>query len=453
MSDQSDQLTELQQSAEAVGILANDEKAFSEAVEGFRSKKVEAFQAALSRVGLLGRCRLVCRFFCSKHCIYVCLKLCNQLPERTNQLPVEEWRQFALTLAALAKDKAVIEQLATAAANEDAKAFGDLVTRLQLGRFCYQLCHWLCGIRCRLECELFCPPPPTITEVGFIPTSQIDSEGRAAGPSFPPGPTSADNKPAGVGDHPFGGTTNIRGVFEIASPFQYKVEYGTAATGPWTPILTPVADFRFNATPPPIFTYYSRLPDADGWYNVAEMGLAGVDYLTDWNTPAVADQVYYLKLTVRDAGLTEYSSQVVAVRIDNIAPSHPVIQLALQLPDGSRKKLGCCEKVDRGNGNLVVITLQASDANFSAISVELLGGCGASYPIVDTGGNSLSKTYNGDVTDTGYPVPTTFLWDPWAAGINPCCYLIDVRIQDRVIAGNYWSGGHANENWQSLTIA
>jgi hypothetical protein len=183
------------------------------------------------------------------------------------------------------------------------------------------------------------------------------------------------------------------------------------------------------------------------------MGLAGVDYLTDWNTPSVADQIYYLKLTVRDAGLTEYSSNVVAVRIDNVAPTKPVIQLALQLPDGSRKELGCCEKVDRGEGNLLVITLQASDANFSQISVELLGGCGSAFAIIDTGGQSLSKTYNGNVADTGYPVPKTFLWDPWAAGINPCCYLIDVRIEDRVIAGNYWSGGHGNENWQSLTIA
>ena len=183
------------------------------------------------------------------------------------------------------------------------------------------------------------------------------------------------------------------------------------------------------------------------------MGLAGFDYLTDWYTPFDADRLYYLKLTVRDPALNEYGSPLVPMRVDNVEPTKPFIQLALQAPDGTRRMLGCCERVERGDGNLVVITLQAFDANFSQIAVELLGGCGASYAIIDTGGTALSKTYNGNVADTGYPVPTTFLWDPWAAGIGPCCYLIDVRISDRVIAGNYWSGGHASENWQSLTIA
>ena len=156
---------------------------------------------------------------------------------------------------------------------------------------------------------------------------------------------------------------------------------------------------------------------------------------------------------MRNAALTEFESPIVPVRVDNTAPTKPVIKLQLQTPDGKRRDLGCCETVEQGKGNLVIISLQASDANFSQITVNLLGGCGASYSIVDTGGNSLSKTYNGDITDTGYPVLTEFAWNPWAAKISPCCYLIDVRISDRAVVNNYWSGGHANENWQSITIA
>ncbi len=213
-------------------------------------------------------------------------------------------------------------------------------------------------------------------------------------------------------------------------------------------------DYRISPTfPIPPFQYYTRLPDAAGWYNVADMGLDGSDYLTDWQTPAAVNDQYYLKLTVRNAALTEFESPIVPVRVDNTAPSKPVITLQLQMPDGTRRKLGCCETVKQGDGNLVIITLQASDANFSQISVELLGGCGASYSIVDTGGNSLSKTYNGNITDTGYPVATEFQWNPWAAGVSPCCYLIDVRITDRAVVSDYWSGGHENENWQSITIA
>ena len=311
-----------------------------------------------------------------------------------------------------------------------------------------------------MVCKLLCPPPPLITEVALIPTSQYTPGGPglglAEGPSFPPGPTPIDSKPAGVGDHPIGGLANIKGVFVIAAPFQYKVEFATNPAGPWTPIKTAVDDYRFNPgfPPPPIFLYYTpRVPDVNGWYNVADMGLDGPDYLTDWHTPAAVNDQYYLKLTVRNAALTEFESPVVPVRVDNTAPTKPVIKLQLQTPDGKRRDLGCCETVEQGKGNLVIISLQASDANFSQISVNLLGGCGASFSIVDTGGNSLSKTYKGDITDTGYPVLTEFAWDPWAAGISPCCYLIDVRISDRAVVSNFWSGGHGNENWQSITIA
>src|ERR1019366_3786359 len=455
MADMDNRIAELQQTAEAVAKLAENEALFNTAVEAFRAQNAEGFQAALAHVGLQPRCRLVCRFLCSRHCIFICLKLCKAPPEAVDQLPIAEWRAFSQAVGRIAKDEALLKQFVDAVDREDVKTFNDLVNKSKLQRFCHQLCHWLCAVRCRRICELLCPPPPLITEVGFIPTSQIDPTGRAAGPSFPPGPTPADDKPAGVGDHPFGGITNVRGVFNIASPIQYKVEWATAPAGPWTPILQSIADFKFNPAypPPPLFIYYSRLPDALGWYNVSDMGLAGFDYLTDWQTPPDADKLYYLKLTVRNAALVEFESPVVPARVDNVAPTKPVIQLELQTPDGKRTKLGCCETVKRGDGNLIAITLTASDANFSQISVGLLGGCGVSIAIVDTGGTSLSKTYNGNIADTGYPVPTTFLWDPWAAKVNPCCYIIDVRIYDRVIAGNYWSGGHSNENWQSITIA
>jgi hypothetical protein len=193
--------------------------------------------------------------------------------------------------------------------------------------------------------------------------------------------------------------------------------------------------------------------DINGWYNVSEIGLAGFDNLTNWITTTVVDGLYYLRLTVRNAALAEFASPLVPVLIDNTAPTKPAITLQLQTPDGKRTKLGCCETVKQGDGNKVVITLQASDANFSHIDVSLLGGCGFGTGIVDTGGVALSKTYNGNTADTGYPVPTEFIWDPWAAKIAPCCYLIYVSIYDRAILNDAWSGGHSNVNWQSITIA
>jgi len=457
---QDEKLTELQQTGQAIGKLASDEAAFTLAAEAFRAQNAEAFQGEIGRLGLQPFCRLICHWFCSKHCVFLCRRLCREPGQAQDQIPIAEWREFAQVTARLTGDEALLKRFLEAVQREDADGFNKLLVELKWQRFCHQLCHLLCSVRCRLICRLLCPPPPLITEVAFIPTSQYTPGGPgiglASGPSFPPGPTSPDNKPAGVGDHPIGGLANIKGVFSIAAPFQYKVEFSQNPAGPWTAIKTPVNDYRFNPAfpPPPIFLYYTRVPDVNGWYNVADMGLDGIDYLTDWQTPAAAvNDQYYLKLTVRNAALTEFESPVVPVRVDNTGPTKPAIKLQLESPDGKRRDLGCCETVQQGNGNLVVITLQASDANFSQISVSLLGGCGASYPIVDTGGNSLSKTYNGDITDTGYPVPTEFKWNPWKAGIDPCCYLIDVRIYDRAIVNNYWSGGHGNENWQSITIA
>ena len=462
MSDhsQEEKLLELQQTGEAIGKLAADEAAFTRAAEAFRAQDADKFQSELGRLGLLQHCRLICRWFCSKHCVFICFKLCREAGKAQDQPSIAEWREFALVTERLAKDEALLKRFLDVVAREDAGAWEKLLAEFKWQRYCHQLCHFLCFVRCRLVCKLLCPPPPLITEVSLIPTSQFTPGGPgiglASGPSFPPGPTQPDDKPNGVGDHPIGGLSNIKGVFVIASPFQYKVEYATNPGGPWTPIKTPVNDYRINPgfPPPPIFLYYTRIPDINGWYNVAEMGLDGPDYLTDWQTPAgaVNDQ-YYLKLTVRNAALTEFASPIVPVRVDNTAPTKPVIKLQLQTPDGKRRDLGCCETVQQGNGNLVIISLQASDANFSQITVNLLGGCGASYSIVDTGGTSLSKTYNGDISDTGYPVLTEFKWDPWGAKISPCCYLIDVRIYDRAVVNNYWSGGHANENWQSITIA
>jgi hypothetical protein len=450
-----ERLAELRASGEAVAKLAEDEKQFNRVFEAYRAQDAEAFQAGLVAVGLLERCRLICRWMCIKHCGHICVRLCG--PEKEQELDIKEVREFALASGRIARDEALLKQLVDIVDREDVKAWREIIAKLELQRFCHQLCRWLCVVRCRLVCRLLCPPPPLLTKVAYIPTSQIDAQGYAAGPSNPPGTTPADNKPAGVGDHPFGGLANIRGVFNVAGATQYRVEHRVSPAGVWTPITASIADYKFNPAWPnpgePLFLDYTRTPTGDGWYTISEMGLAGPDYLTDWQTPAVADELHDLRLTVRTAALTEFFSPLVPARIDNVSPIKPAITLQLQMPDGTRTPLGCCEEIKQGDGNLLVITLQASDPNFSSISANLLGGCGASFAIVATDGTPLSKTYNGDKTDTGYPVPTEFLWDPWKAGVDPCCYLIYVQIWDRAIVNNSWSGAHHTANWHSITIA
>jgi hypothetical protein len=66
---------------------------------------------------------------------------------------------------------------------------------------------------------------------------------------------------------------------------------------------------------------------------------------------------------------------------------------------------------------------------------------------------ALSKTYNGNVADQGYPVDTTFLWDPWSDPRNvSCCYVVRIDISDRALSSNVWAGGHGNSGWEALEI-
>ena len=99
-----------------------------------------------------------------------------------------------------------------------------------------------------------------------------------------------------------------------------------------------------------------------------------------------------------------------AVRVDNTAPPTPVIKLELKTPAGDLKPLKCGQ-VKKGDG-LIRITVEAHDDNFSALSVAAEGNSSLSVPVVavpeGTVGPAvpLSKTYNGNVADTGYPVPS-----------------------------------------------
>lgn len=439
---EANRLSELRESGEAVGKLAEDAARFQQVVEAFRAEDVDAFHKALVDAGVDDQCHLICRWLCSKHCVFICLRLCGPIAE-PKELDVAEIRAFAEVTAKISRDEGLLSRLLDAVDRQDVKSWRKLIDELNLQRFCHQLCHWLCFVRCRQICRLLCPDPPLITKVAFIPAPQIDPQGYGAGPSVPPGTTPADNKPAGDGDHPFGGIAHIEGeFFSVAGAFQYKVEYASNIAGPWTPILAPMSDLKWV---PPLVSY-KRVPDAQGWYNVADIGLLGSTQLTDWTTPS-PDAKYYLKLTVRNVGLTEFASPIVPALVDNTAPTGPAPggRPQITITQGKRR-LDCCETVTREGGALT-INIIATDDNFSTLGVDLEGGCGASYGI-------YSKSYNGNLADTGAPAPgIDIVWDPWAAGVSPCCYVMYVRIWDRAIVNNSYGSRHSNSNWHSITIA
>jgi hypothetical protein len=446
---------EMHKTAEIMAVIARNENAFKALVEAHEREDAQTYQSELKRLGLLEHCERICFWICAKRCVAACEYLCP-VPEPSKSIDIEEMRKFAQEFPKLSKNKEKLARLVEAYERKDAKAFQEELRKTELIQYCRQVCAWFCNVKCRKKCVNLCPPPPLITHVGLVPTTQFTAMGYANGPSSPPGPTPSPNPLGGVGDHPFGGLSNIRGLFNIANPTQYKVEYATSPSGSWTPIVAALQDFYILAFPPYIH-YYNRSPSA-GWYNVADMGLGsqGKTYLTDWSTPSGTGD-YYLRLTVKNAMNVEFTSPIVKVQVDNENPKIDQPELWLEKPDGAVVPLGCCGGIKKGDG-IIQIRIRASDENFSRLKLVADGGCSGSIPIRDlnTGGAKVSRTYNGNIADKGEPVTRTVRWDPWAGPekVDPCCYLIILSIWDRVIHNNYWAGGHGPmQKWVSLQIA
>ena len=134
--------------------------------------------------------------------------------------------------------------------------------------------------------------------------------------------------------------------------------------------------------------------------------------------------------------------------------------MELQKPDGTTKSLKCA-KVKRGDG-LIRVTIHAYDPNLSGVAVTARGNSDLSVPVSGVplplypGGAvvPLSKTYGGNIAEQGYPVPTSFVWDPWSDPLMvPCCYLVYIEINDRTILNDAYVSGHGNQGWEAIEIA
>jgi len=460
MSEQSfepDPLDELRATVAAAEKLAADEKSFFEAFDAFAANDAARFQAALERAGLTDGCELLCAYFCEKRCVGTCGRLC---PERPN-LPVDAKEVLAFThaIARVAKDKRALERLLAIAEKEDAKAWQAELKKLELTHFCHQVCRFVCRTRCKRVCRHLCARP-LITRISSIPTAQFDVQGFGRGPSVPPFQVPPPNPAAGVGDHPIGASSWLMGVFNFPGATQYKLEFAPSPAGPWTTISEPVEGYASTFPLIPVTRFPSGGADP-GWYDISAIPLsdggsstAGEKTLVYWTTPL--DGLYYLRLRVRN-GSTEKASAPRAVRTDNTAPPTPVIKLELKTPAGDLRPLKCGQ-VKKGDG-LIRITVEAHDDNFSQLSVAAQGNSSLTVPVVavleGTVGPAvpLSKTYNGNVADTGYAVPTSFIWDPWSdPRIVPCCYVVRIDIWDRAVLNNAWAGGHGNSGWEAIEI-
>jgi hypothetical protein len=483
MENEYDIIGGMVQMTQALEKLAGNQEAFNNAHAAFAEKDSAKFNDALGKAGIAEYCHLICRFFCRKHCGGRCLKFCPK-PNR-DEVDVKEILAFTQAITPLLKNEVTVKWLLDITEAENIDEWNRFLKENKLEAFCYQLCILLCAWQCKKKCYDLCPPNPLITNVGNIPVSQINALGYGNGKSVPSGYVSLPNPAAGYGDHPFGGGIIIKGIFNMPTAVEYLVEVSsTGPGGPYTPIIEPqVGDDYF-----PLQIPLPVPPDAPfpgpGWNGIvyergrsqstgADPGWFKVDQLCDsdggrlaigekqlmqWsssmlNGTPTTDGVYYLRLRVRDGVTTRVSSPQV-LRLDNTGPfplPRPTISLQLQKPDGTLVPLKC-GKVHKGDG-LILVTIQAYDPNMSSVSVTARGNSGLSVPVVSTTAVPLSKTYNGNIADQGYVVPTQFLWDPWNdPNIVPCCYLVYVEINDRTIIGNRYDGGHYNAGWEAIEI-
>jgi hypothetical protein len=482
-----DPLQELRELVDAAAALAKDSATFDAAFEAFAAGDATRFQAALDAAGLGHECHRICVIFCEKRCVGRCIKLCPERPQRP--VTAAEVREFVEAFAPVLNRKTGLDKLLAAADREDAKAWQAELKRLGLDRFCHQVCHFTCKQRCRRVCRQLCERPLITRVSSMVTPDNFNALGFGMGPSLPPfqvpppppgpwPPIPGQLPPPNAGNHPIGGSSWLMGVFNFPAAVKYRIEVADAPGGPYAPITEDI--WGWNNPLPPHLPLLERRADGGGWFCITDVtpptppvdplkrgifvsdggaNAIGEKTLTYWSTTSVKDGVHYLRLLARDGGGSVRTSSPQKVVVDNTPPPTPVIKLELQKKDGSLVELKC-GKVKNGDG-LIRVTIQATDPNFSQCTVNAEGNSSLTIPVVavpDPPGVgpavALSKNYNYNTADTGYPVPTSFLWDPWSdPNLVSCCYIVRIDINDRAVINNIWSGGHGGAGWEAIEIA
>jgi len=148
-------LSEVQEGAEAMALLAENEETFRAAVDAFRALDGESMQMLLARHGLAERCEVVCHWLRSKESVLLCLELSGPPPLEAEPPDV---REFAEVVVKLSADEELVRQVALAIEERDAAAWAALVKQAGFETFSHLLCHWASTVYFRLVCGVVCQP-------------------------------------------------------------------------------------------------------------------------------------------------------------------------------------------------------------------------------------------------------------------------------------------------------
>jgi hypothetical protein len=151
-----DLLDEVQQGAQMMSLLAENDETFRAVVDAFRAQDGESLQLLLARHELARHCEIICHWLRSKECVLLCLHLAGPPPREVEDPP--DVREFADVVARVADDEELVERMAYAVHERDADTWAELIERNELRRFSHLLCHWVCTVHYRLVCDVVCTP-------------------------------------------------------------------------------------------------------------------------------------------------------------------------------------------------------------------------------------------------------------------------------------------------------
>jgi hypothetical protein len=150
---------QVREAAIAFGKLAQTKGALERLVDASDGLDVDRFRELLKEFGLLAWCRLVCLWIVTIRCQLFCYRLSagpgRQLP---NGDPIVSLRTMAVAVGRLAEHGDEFTAVLDAYGKGDVAAVRDVLTRLDLIRYCRLFCWWLCVVVPYLRCVRICLP-------------------------------------------------------------------------------------------------------------------------------------------------------------------------------------------------------------------------------------------------------------------------------------------------------
>jgi hypothetical protein len=174
-----DSAAELRAAGESIAAIVKKEEILNAVAKAAVSLDSETLQSAINGTPFASRCEFICHLICVWRLVWVCRELCDVRPPiLTGAYAIEEAQNFALVAKQLASQPRALADLVNAVQNRNVEAYREILTRYNLGPYCWQVCAWVGAVTCFEFCIRVCPPQLTsyFTSIGALEyATQIDS--------------------------------------------------------------------------------------------------------------------------------------------------------------------------------------------------------------------------------------------------------------------------------------